>query len=115
MTGLIKTIAFDRKVLIDLGDFIEGVFLIEQRRGIQLSFGDQLHQISILAGVYAAGFPGEVLAIHAGQGQNLIFLVHGEEEMTALGRAIFQASWKVPSLPAGLDNGVGAAAFGQLL
>lgn len=35
--------------------------------------------------------------------------------MTALGRAIFQASWKVPSLPGGLDNGVGAAAFGQLL
>lgn len=45
-----QTIAFDRKVLIDLGDLVEGVFLIEQRRGIQLSFGDQLHQISILAG-----------------------------------------------------------------
>lgn len=35
--------------------------------------------------------------------------------MTALGRAIFQASWKVPSLPAASITGVGAAAFGQLL
>ena len=51
----------------------------------QLPLGQQAHQLRAAAGVHAAGLEDQILPIHGGQGERLVFLIHGDQRHGAVG------------------------------
>ena len=56
------------KHLIGLHDMLQSGPVGDETAGIQLPFGDQLHDPSAVRGVHAAGLKDQILSVHVRKG-----------------------------------------------
>ena len=94
-------------------DAAERVAVGYQMGGVNLTFGDELHDFVAVAGIDAAGLERQVLAIHPRQGQYLFLLIEGYNRDDGIGTGTTPSEFKRILASGNLNHAVGATTLCQ--
>lgn len=92
-------------------DSAERVAVGYQMGGVNLAFGDELHDFVAVAGIHSAGLESEVLAIHPRQGQYLFLLIEGYNRDDGIGTGTTPCEFKRILATGNLDDAVGTTSL----
>ena len=73
------------KEVVGLFDIFQLIAVGNQGSGVDFALFDEVQDFGAVAAVYAAGFEGEVFAVHVGQGKGLGFVVEGHHGDDGIG------------------------------
>ena len=94
-------------------DSAERVAVGYQMGGVNLAFGNQLHDFVAVAGIYTACFECEILAIHPRKGQYLFLLIERDNRDDGIRSSASPCEFKCILTSGNLNHSVGATALCQ--
>lgn len=105
-------IQFIFKEVVSLLDICELIAVGNQRGGVDLALLDQAQNLRAVAAVYAAGFDGQVLAVHLRQWQSLGLVVEGHHGDDGVGPGAVPGQTESVLGPGHFQHHVRAAVIG---
>lgn len=94
-------------------DAAERIEMGYQMSGIDLTFGNELHDFIIVAGIDTAGLKCQILAIHTRQWQYLLFLIECDNRDNGIRTVTTPCEFKSILASGNLNHAVGSATIGK--
>ena len=85
----------------------------DQKVRSQPSCRDVLHKKPTVARVHTSGFKGKIFAVHGGEGEDLVLLIHGHQRHHGVGPCDTPRCFKRAMAPGRLDDSICAPAVGK--